>query len=113
MLGAKQNIPGRSITDYIRKRRTVDRRIWEDLFVPYLDDSNAFKTAIHDFIEGRNHVAHSKVLSQSACQVILLDFEKAETGIEILDDQEIENWFDEELYTIFDSVYQRSCSAIC
>lgn len=156
-LGAKQNILGRSIADYIRKRRTVDRRIWEDLFVPYLDDPNAFKTAIHDFIEGRNHVAHSKVLSQSACQVIFRDFEKMdslilladekfereetsdevihtweaereeeeyeqeycrarladETGIQILDDHEIGNWFDEVLYSIFDSVYQRYHLDVC
>lgn len=73
-MGAKQKVTGVSVADYIKARRTVDKKIWDDLFVPYIDDPNAFKTAAHAFIEDRNHVAHSKVLSWSAYQVILKDF---------------------------------------
>lgn len=73
-MGAKQKVTGASVADYIKARRTTDKKIWDDLFVPYIDDPNAFKTAAHAFIEDRNHVAHSKVLSWSAYQVILKDF---------------------------------------
>lgn len=68
--------PANSIAEYIKGRRSMDKDIWNDLFAPYIDDQTAFKTAIHNFIEDRNHVAHSKVLSWSAYQVILQDFAK-------------------------------------
>ncbi len=73
-MGAKQKVTGSSVADYIKARRTVDKKIWNDLFVPYIDDPDDFKTAAHAFVEDRNHVAHSKVLSWSAYQVILKDF---------------------------------------
>lgn len=72
----KAKAPANSIAEYIKGRRSMDKDIWNDLFAPYIDDQSAFKTAIHNFIEDRNHVAHSKVLSWSAYQVILQDFAK-------------------------------------
>lgn len=74
MIGAKQNTTVSNIAEYIKKLRTVDKRIWDDLFSPYIDDLSAFETAVHNFIEDRNHVAHSKVLSWSAYQVIISRF---------------------------------------
>lgn len=70
----KAKIPANSIAEYIKGRRSTDKDIWNDLFVPYIDDQIAFKTATHKFIENRNHVAHSKVLSWNAYQVMLQDF---------------------------------------
>jgi hypothetical protein len=156
-LGAKQKVTGGCIADYIKGKRIVDKKIWDDLFVPYIDDPDAFKTATHAFIEDRNHVAHSKVLSWSAYQVILKDFKAmdslilladakfereetadevlqtweaehedaeyereyyrdrlaSETGMEILDEREIQDWFDEVLHDLFDAVYQRYHLDVC
>ncbi len=156
-LGAKQNTKGSSIADYIKARRTVDKHIWNDLFVPYIDDPNDFKATTHSFIEDRNHIAHSKVLSWSAYQIILRDFanmsalilsadakfereetadevlltweteqenaeyEKAyyrdrlagETGMDILGEGEIQDWFDEILRELFNAVYQKYHLDVC
>ena len=104
-MGAKQKVTGGSIADYIKSRRAADKKIWNDLFVPYIDDPDDFKTAAHAFIEDRNHVAHSKVLSWSAYQVILKDFstmsslilladakfEREETADEVLQTSEAEH----------------------
>ena len=131
--------------------------LYTSLFVPYIDDSNSFKTAIHSFIEDRNHVAHSKILSWSAYKVILQDFEKigslildatikfehsetsdeviqtwqaeqeneeyeneyyrdrlaSETGMDILDEDDILNWFEEVLHDLFNLVYQQYHLDVC
>ncbi len=148
---------GQIISQYIKKRRIVDTEIWDKLFVPYIDDPDAFRAAIHSFIEDRNHIAHSKVLSWSAYQVMLRDFDKmdslimladtkfeheeaadevkltwlaeqenneyeqgyyrdrlaSETGMDILDENEIENWFNEILYGLFNLVYQHYHLDVC
>lgn len=156
-MGAKQKVTGGRVADYIKARRTVDKKIWDDIFVPYFDDPDAFKTAAHAFIEDRNHVAHSKVLSWSAYQVILKDFKTmgslilsadakyereetadevlqtweteredaeyereyyrdrlaGETGLDILGESGIKDWFDEVLYDLFNAVYQRYHLDVC
>ena len=148
---------GQGIFDYIKSKRTVEKNIWEDLFVPFIDEPERFKEAAHNFIEDRNHVAHSKVLSWSAYQVILKDFEKmeeqirnadakfdmeetsdelldtwsaeeeqqrnereyyrdrlaSETGIDILDESDIENQFDETLQDLYDAVFQQYHLDVC
>lgn len=156
-MGAKQKVTGGSVADYIKAHRIVDKKIWDDLFITYIDDPDAFKTAAHAFIEDRNHVAHSKVLSWSAYQVILKDFKTmgslilsadakfereetadeilqtweaenedveykreyyrdrlaSETGMDILDEGGIKDWFDEVLHDLFGAVYQRYHLDVC
>ncbi len=156
-MGAKQKATGSNIAEYIKKQRTVDKHIWNDLFIPYIDDPDSFKAAVHNFIEDRNHVAHSKILSWSAYKVILQDFEKihsliisaenkfeqnetadevilswqaeyntdeyekelfrdwlaSETGMDILDEEDINNWFDEILHELFNFVYQQYHLDVC
>ncbi len=156
-IGAKQNTKGSSIAEYIKAHRTVDKKIWSDLFVPYIDNADDFKTAIHSFIENRNHIAHSKVLSWNAYQIILRDFADmnalilaadakfeqketadevlqtwqagqedaeyeqeyyrdrlaSETGMDILDENEIQEWFDETLHDLYSAVYQKYHFDVC
>lgn len=156
-LGCKPKVPGNCIAEYIKGRRITYKNIWNDLFAPYIDDQNAFKTAIHNFIEDRNHVAHSKILSWSAYQVILSDFAKirslileadnkfvnneasdeviqtweaeqeevendaeyfrdrlaSESGIDILDEDTIRDWFDEVLHELFNVIYQKYHLDVC
>ena len=156
-LGGKSKVPGNRIAEYIKGRRIAYKNIWNDLFAPYIDDQSTFKTAIHNFIEDRNHVAHSKVLSWNAYQVILSDFAKikslildadnkfehnetsdeiiltweaeqeevendeeyfrdrlaSESGIDILDEDTIRDWFDEVLHELFNVVYQKYHLDVC
>lgn len=72
----KAKVPANSIAEYIKGRRSTNKDIGNDLFAPYIDDQSAFKIATHKFIKDRNHVAHSKVLSWNAYQVMLQDFAK-------------------------------------
>lgn len=150
-----------NVAEYLKDRRTVEKNLWPDLFVPYIDDPEAFKSATHSFIENRNHVAHSKVLSWSSYQVMLRDFSamdnlirlanekfdteeaseevlatweaeqdeydnpeyekkyireriNSETGMDILDESEIENWFDEVLHEeLYSAIYQHYHLDVC
>ena len=155
--GAKAKTTATGIANFIKSKRVVDKHIWEDLFVPYIDDPSSFKEGAHSFIENRNHVAHSKILSWSAYSIIMQDFEKFdslillaiekfdhdetadevmltwqaeieaeerereyyrdrlsnETGMNILDQIEISDWFDEILHEIFNFVYQRYHLDVC
>lgn len=70
------------IANFIEKRRSIRKRLWDDLFLLYVDDTASFKDAVHDFIEDRNHIAHSKVLSWNAYQIILKDFKNITNLIE-------------------------------
>lgn len=90
-------VPHINIADFIQKHRTVDKEIWEYLFVPFIDDPDAFKSAAHSFIRDRNHVAHSKVLSWSAYQVILRDFQMMEDQIRLAESKFVEKETSEEL----------------
>ena len=154
---AQKGKTANSIAEFIKSRRTVERTIWDDLFVPYIDEPEKFKQAVHNFIEDRNHVAHSKVLSWSSYQIVLNDFNKmddfiriadskfeieetsdevldtwnaieeeeqnereyyrerlaSETGIDILDEENIRNWFDDVLHDLFSDVYQRYHLDVC
>lgn len=150
-----------SVADYVKARRTVEKNLWSDLFVPYIADPEAFKSATHNFIEDRNHVAHSKVLSWSSYQVMLRDFQElddqirladvkfdtdeaseevlatweaeqdehddseyekeyirdrisSETGMDILDEIAIEDWFDEVLHDeLYSDIYQHYHLDVC
>lgn len=149
-----------NIADFLKKRRIVDKTIWTELFVPFIDDSDAFKSSVHDFIEDRNHIAHSKVLSWNAYTKILKDYQTfgtlidqasvkfeqeetseelletwdaeheydnnqeyeeecyrerlaSETGIEILDEDDISDWFEEVLHNLYSEVFQRYHFDVC
>lgn len=97
---SKGKKPGSDIADYIKKLRNTEKHIWDDLFVCYIENSEAFKTGIHNFIENRNHIAHSKVLSWSAYQVILRDFANISALISAADSKfEQDETSDEIAYT--------------
>lgn len=152
-----QKTTGNNIANYIKKQRTIDKHIWDELFIPYIDDPSSFKAAIHNFIEDRNHVAHSKILSWNAYKVILQDFEKIqsliisaetkfeqdetadevvlswqadydadeyekehfrdllaiETGMDILNEENINTWFDKILHELFNFIYQQYHFDVC
>ena len=90
-----------NVAEFIKSNRTIEKDIWNDLFVPYIENPEQFKQAIHNFTEDRNHVAHSKVLSWSSYQIILGDFDKMDGFIRQADaeferketsDEVLETW---------------------
>jgi len=156
-MGTKASSPA-NISEYIKKRRELCKNIWEDMFVPYIDNPIDFKSSAHKFISGRNHVAHSKVLTESSYRKLLSDFEMfdsligradrkyedtetsdevlatwdaeeemrrereesltaeeeyyrdrliSETGMEILEDDGILDWFDDVITSLYDYIYQQ------
>lgn len=140
-----------NVAEYLKKRRQPVAKLWDKYFVQFFDDSDSLKKAIHDFIEDRNHVAHSKVLSWNAYGIMLKDFEKMElllefanekyeeivqseeiidtreameenqfyeqqyhrervemeTGMDILSEEAILEWFDKVIYELYSDIYQR------
>ena len=70
-----------NVHDFLEKRKTPETSIWEDLFAQFIDDEDTFKSALTSFISGRNHIAHSKVLSKSAYDIIMHDFSNMEHKI--------------------------------
>ena len=78
---AKKGKSATSIVELIKANRTVEKNIWDELFVPYIDEVEQFKQAVHNFIEDRNHIAHSKVLSWNSYQIVLNDFDKMDNFI--------------------------------
>lgn len=152
---------GDGIVDYFRGRLLVEKIIWDDLFAPFIDAPDAFKSALHDFVEDRNHVAHSKVLSWNSYQMMLRDFRNleslinkanlkfdenetsselfatweaeqeelddpeyekeyirdrisSETGMDILDESAIVDWFGEVLHNeLYSDIYQHYHLDVC
>ena len=97
----EKNINGMHIANFVKGKRKIDKDIWNDLFVPYIFNPDDFKQTVHSFIEDRNHVAHSKVLSWTAYQVIKKDIKKMDESIEstcekyeqeVASDELIETW---------------------
>ena len=76
-----------SVAEYVKARRTVDKNLWSDLFVPFIVDPEAFKSAVNNFIEDRNHVAHSKVLSWSSYQIMLRVFQELDEHIRLAEEK--------------------------
>ena len=162
LLCNKKGVSPANIAGFLQKHRQIAVNIWDDLFKPYMDDSDGFRTALTNFIAGRNHVDHSKVLSLSAYQKIIADFDKmdnlikaadekfesdeasneiiqtletieeqkqeadpkyqeeyyryrltSETGIDVLDEDEIADKFDYVLHELYDAVYKRYNLDVC
>lgn len=157
-----KGVPVSNIGEILKKHRKIAVNIWDDLFVPYMEDPDGFLTALTNFILGRNHVDHSKVLSCAAYQKIIADFDKmdslikaadekfesdeasneiiqtleaiedqrqetdpeyeeeyyryrltSETGIEVLDENEIADKFDEILHELYGAIYKRYNLDVC
>ncbi|WP_462289238.1 hypothetical protein [Holdemanella biformis] len=97
---AQKSKTANSIAEFIKSKRTVEKTIWDDLFVPFIDEPDKFKQAIHNFIEDRNHVAHSKILSWSSYQVVLNEFNNMDDLIRMADSNfDIEETSDEVMET--------------
>lgn len=59
-----------NVKNFLEKKRTVQFKIWDDIFVPYFSDAERFKSNVTKFINSRNHIAHNKLISFSAYNII-------------------------------------------
>ena len=73
-MGNKERVKASSVAEFIEKKRVVSKEIWKEYFLNYIDNPNEFQKKVHDFISGRNHVAHCKILSRSSYRKIEKDF---------------------------------------
>lgn len=74
-----------NVASFVNGKRKIEKDIWRDLFAPYMYNPENFKNAMTDFIAGRNHVAHSKVISWRAYQIMISDFERMNSEIDRAD----------------------------
>ena len=84
---ASRNSSVHAVADYIKARQSVDKNIWNDLFVPFIESPDQFKQMATAFINDRNHIAHSKVLSWRSYQVMLKDFQSMDSLIRSADEK--------------------------
>ena len=84
-IGAKGKTLASNVADFVKGKRKIEKDIWQDLFTPYMYNPESFKKAMTDFIAGRNHVAHSKVISWRAYQIMISDFERMDSEIDRAD----------------------------
>lgn len=55
-----------NIVEWLNKRKTIKKNVWEDIFEPYFSITQNFNQIITDFIKNRNHIAHNKPITLSA-----------------------------------------------
>lgn len=64
-----------STLDYLRARYIKKYNIWNEFFLPFIENSDRFEQLLTNFIENRNHVAHNKLIDFSARNKMLCDTE--------------------------------------
>ena len=53
---AKKGKSATSIVELIKANRTVEKNIWDELFVPYIDEVEQFKQAVHNLSKSFNTI---------------------------------------------------------
>lgn len=76
-----------SIKKFLEKKRTVQYKIWDDIFVPYFDDAERFKTDVTKFINSRNHIVHNKLISFSAYNIIYNELDLIQEDLDLAKDK--------------------------
>ena len=62
-------------------------KIWDDIFAPYFDDAERFKTDVTKFINSRNHIAHNKLISFSAYNIIYNELDLIQEDLDLAKDK--------------------------
>lgn len=76
-----------NVKQFLEKKRTVQYRIWEDIFVPYFDDADRFQNDVTKFINSRNHIAHNKLISYNAYNTILKELDAIQEDLDSATDK--------------------------
>lgn len=66
--------PKENVTEWLKKKRTVKKNLWTDIFEQYFMGAGNSQQIITDFILNRNHIAHNKPLTYNAYQVMARSF---------------------------------------
>lgn len=76
-----------NIKQFLEKKKKVQYRIWEDIFVPYFDDPNRFENDITKFINSRNHIAHNKLISYNVYNTIHNELDAIQEHLEFANEK--------------------------
>jgi len=76
-----------SVKNFLEKKRTVQYKIWDDIFVPYFSDAERFKSDVTKFINSRNHIAHNKLISFSAYNIIYNELNLIQEDLDVAKDK--------------------------
>lgn len=68
---------------FLDKKRTIQYKIWDDIFIPYFVDAIRFKNNLTKFINSRNHIAHNKLISFNAYAIICNELELFEEDLDL------------------------------
>lgn len=66
--------PKDNVAEWLKKKRTVKKNLWSDIFEQYFCGTENSQQIITDFILNRNHIAHNKPISFNAYQIMSKSF---------------------------------------
>lgn len=86
---------------FLEKRKDVRENIWDGIVSKYLNDPDVFQNQFIQFIKDRNHVAHNKLLTYSAYNIMLGELEKFDDSVKkAIEKFEIDNISKEVIETL-------------
>lgn len=68
--------------ELIEKKRVTKISLWDDIFSRYFDSPPQFQRQLTQFIKGRNHIAHNKLLTFAAFQQMHKELSEFENTLE-------------------------------
>lgn len=91
------------VYDLICGMRKVKIRFWEDIFAKYFGDIKSLPKIITDFVSDRNHIAHNKLMTWSAHQIIKSNIEAVDRFFTEANQRFEESVPSEEMYMTWDA----------
>lgn len=76
-----------NVQNYLLKKREVSANIWDDVFKQYFKEPDRFKSDVTKFINSRNHIAHNKLISWNAYNVILDELDNIDEDLDIAENK--------------------------
>lgn len=74
------------LNSYLKKKREIKYKIWEDLLKPCFKEPDKLQEDVTKFINSRNHIAHNKLLSWNAYNVIIDELDAIQTHLDFAND---------------------------
>lgn len=88
--------------NWIKKKRLVKKKLWEDIFKVYFSDTENSQQIITDFILNRNHIAHNKPITSIAYKKMKKSFEDFDQMVTVANQKFDESVQSEEFYLTVD-----------
>lgn len=101
LLKIAKNSNETNMLNFLDKHKDIRENIWDGIVSKYLNDPDAFQEQFTQFIKDRNHVAHNKLLTYSAYNIMLGELEKFDDSVKkAIEKFEIDNPSEEVMETL-------------